>query len=147
MVKHLLISAKRDSVGRILLSFMWLPQPENPCWVSPSPLPGGVSKSSAIVLSKCRSCFSLSGYHVMESRFCVPAASLVSRLHSSSGKHRIKDWNKKLVNKGCIFFVATKFGETEHLCPTPAQHHDSIILWEERVIESVLFTVLWCAAG
>lgn len=109
-----------------MLSFMWLSWPGNPYWVPPFPVPwAGVSKSSAITISKCRSCFSLAGlwYRVMESRFCVSAAILVPRLHTSSGKHRIIDWNQKLRSKGHPFFVATLFGETGHLCSNPWQSY------------------------
>lgn len=46
--------------------------------------------------------------------------------------------------QGSYIFVATLFGETGHLCPTPAQHDGSIILWEERVIKGgVTCVMVW----
>lgn len=61
-----------------MVSFIWLLWPGDSHWVPPFPIPwAGASKSSAITLCKCRSCFSLAGlwHHVMESRFCVSTAS------------------------------------------------------------------------
>lgn len=41
--------------------------------------------------------------------------------------------------QGSYIFCGNSLWETGHLCPTPAQPHDSVILWEERVFEGGVF--------
>lgn len=111
-----------------------------------SQFPRAVSKGCAISVSKCRSSFPLSGlwYYVIENRFCVSAAILAPQTALFQWQAEDKRLKPEAKEQGSYIFVATLFGETGHLCPTPAQHHGSIILWEERGIKSgVTCVMVW----
>lgn len=135
-MKRLLISAKRDSVGRCspLYSSHGL---EIHTESLLSQFPRVVSKGCAITVPKCRSCFPLSGlwYYVMESRFCVSAAILAPQtalFQWQAGDKRLKP--EALRNKGRTFLWQPSLGK-QGIC-VPLQLSTMAALSSERRGES-----------